>query len=276
MDFLTSGVGLPTGQQLAEARRVAAISQSGKIFVDAIFRFYILDYVALSKLSRGTQYVGEVPGYYSILSAENTSNNGYPDLHKVLGVEKGTTFFVYGGLEDGGNHVVSSQPLARYNRGFGGAINDQLQIAFPVRYYKNYNVHKSDNLSEQAIVLGTPGKPLLDVPIRADGNRDGTITFDATDDTTSEKPYTFWINDNSDTHANEEEEDQDPAKAQRDYSCLKSPIPVTLKILNGFKSSCLKSSTLMMPVGKSNFNLRMYKVILKLTLCLRQPLTLPT
>ena len=65
------------------------------------------------------------------------------------------------------------------------------------------------------VVSGKPTEPAQDIYIRTDANRDGTITFadkDA-DETTSEKPYTFWLNDNSDGFANGEWEDKDPAQA---------------------------------------------------------------
>ena len=81
----------------------------------------------------------------------------------------------------------------------------------------------SKGLYEVGIKLGTDSTFWFDVftfpkpRIAVDANRDGVIAFDASDATTSEKPYRFWINDDDDRLVDEsnqlytelEEDDRD-------------------------------------------------------------------
>ena len=82
----------------------------------------------------------------------------------------------------------------------------------------------SKGLYEVGIKLGTDSTFWFDVftfpkpRIAVDANRDGVIAFDASDATTSEKPYRFWINDDIDReHAvdgsDSEQDDISPAEA---------------------------------------------------------------
>lgn len=64
-------------------------------------------------------------------------------------------------------------------------------------------------------VLLTPGSPQA---IAVDANRDGEITFDGADETTKEKPFRFWVNDNVDTVLDDVEQDANPARFAPDYS----------------------------------------------------------
>lgn len=66
----------------------------------------------------------------------------------------------------------------------------------------------------------TPGKKALLMPISiaVDANRDGNITFDEKDDTSVEKPYRFWINNDNDIGDNEAATDNNPEEGNVDLA----------------------------------------------------------
>ncbi len=167
--------------------------------------------------------------------------NGHPFLIDPFNGTTSTTqpfYSILGGSLHHGTMLVSSN-ISGASTGFGGVVadgNGQLLINGQVTAGKDFytaaqdpdlslnltkllpggNLTGSGNVTFQQIAPdslvsagyvtnGTATRAILNIPagLAVDNNRDGNISFDVDDQTTSERPFRFWLNNDIDVTADE-------------------------------------------------------------------------
>ncbi|MCI0556705.1 MAG: hypothetical protein L0287_37680, partial [Anaerolineae bacterium] len=187
---------------------------SGMFFWDGTTREDVLEAygtvnpVAVNDLGQVAITVNDAPNG---VGAAAVFKNGVVTFLGSLGGNSPTQAF---GMNNAGQIVGSSNDAERnYPSAFLWEINSEtgegeivdLNDLIPpdtgLHLYRAYRINDSGQIVGLAVDENNHDHPFLLTPlsgIMVDANRDGEITFDGQDETTKERPFRFWVNDDSD------------------------------------------------------------------------------